>query len=164
MKKLLFILIAITSFLGCDSDNQENQKTEDLRSKITIQFDKDTFRSEFERWKSFNIDSYAYTLVGSNLADGAFTYEIIVEKNKVANGDYNTVDELFKMVEDDYNYTIQNYLTNDFYLPVSKINFIIEFDSEFHYPKKITKSIDFHTTPPPGTGGYEYEITQFKRN
>lgn len=161
MKRVLWVMFFAVSLFSCTSADDESV---DRRSEIKIHFDKLTFSKEYTFWKSLNINNYTYTLEGFNLAEGPYEYTVIVVNNEVTNGDYYTINELFDKVELDYNNTVQNYLTEDFYNNVSDVYFTIEYDKEYHYPISIRKDYSFRTTPPPGIGGYEFEIKNFLSN
>lgn len=153
MKKLsLLSLIPTVLFTGCNTDIQDE--------KYLFEFDEAKFKQEKKFWDESNFQNYSYTYSSMSSSTGPIENNVVVT-NGVAignNPNWNayTISEIYKNCENVAN----SYLSGSKKNGVSyHVSFSIKYDEQYHYPQKIHFTV---YNAPPGGGGYDIELSDFK--
>lgn len=152
MKRIILIMCSLFLIVGCATDEEEN--------KIKVYFDKVNFETKRTQWLTQNLQNYQYRYEHSS-SNGPYQFDVIVENGVVTSEKGVTIDKMFEQIETSYLQLVQQYGNQKTGL-VKAVYYIVRYNSEYHFPERISISFDFSELPPPGYGGQSNEVTDFQ--
>jgi len=165
-KSYSFIVLLTCAVMSCSKIPQ-----------IKIDFDRETFEKEYAAWSAQNIKNYQFIYEYCSMAmrfNGPVKITIeegnepIIEHSfdYIENIPYTSIADMYERINGMFDY-MEGIKNGNSPYKVKSATLQIEYNTQFHFPKKVFNSVIFTDkdgTAIPGSGSITIEITDFLSN
>jgi len=168
-QKIIFFIFVVCVVMSCSRYEKD---------ELLVEMDREFFDKEFSKWSERNIKNYQFTYEYRSLSRPFLgPIKVTIEEGNepfiehpyqyVENVIAKNISEVYDLIH--YTFEYIEAVTKEGIHNKSKIKSMtlqIEYDAQFHYPKKIVYSIGYDNkgVPPMGGGGYTLEVIDFHPN